>query len=984
MKRRTALTKLLLFLFGIFVVSSTYAQQRTLTGTVTDANNGDPLPGATVIIKGTSSGTATDMDGKFEIMAASGDVLVFSFIGYNSSEVPITDQTSVFVELSPATESIDEVVVIGYGTVKKDDATGSVTAISADDFNKGNITSAQDLLVGKTAGVVITSSGGAPGSGATIRIRGGSSLNASNDPLIVVDGVPIDNHDLSGSNNILSIINPNDIETFTILKDASATAIYGARASNGVIIITTKKGKANAPLKISYNVNSSVASATEFLDVYSGDELREIAYEHLDIYNLDDYDFLGSSNTNWQQELFRTAFSMDHNLSVSGSAKALPYRVSLGYTDQNGIMKNTGMNRFTGAINLNPVLLDGDLKISVNAKGMNTHNNFGDQGALGSAVNMDPTQSIYDGNAATNNYFQWSTYGANLGTPNPVEQLMEIDNQSDVMRFIGNVQVDYKLPFLEGLEAHLNLATDNSSSAGHNYRDKTSPTTLTGEYWGYISDYSSKMTNQLMDAYVSYAKDLEGIDSHFDVTLGHSYQHVYREGGSYTYGYTDADHPFNDDTTSYKTQYFLLSFFGRVNYSLMDKYFLTFTAREDGSSRFSEGTPWGLFPSAAFAWKIKNESFLQDVSAISDLKLRLGWGVTGQQDISNDYPSQARYTLASEDAYYMIGGEYIPTLRPETYDPYIKWEETTTQNIGLDFGFARNRITGSIDLYKRITNDLLNEVTIPTMSNFSNTLYTNIGSLENKGVELSLNVIPVSTKDMSLELGFNFTYNKNTITSLLFTDDPTYIGVLYGDGMTGNKQVTRVGYPAMSFFVNKQVYDADGNPIEGLYVDLSGDGGVVNGDDNDKYVYHNPVPDYVLGFSVRFTYKDFDLSASSRANIGNYVYNQIAAGSSYDQMNQIGYWKNFPKYLSATNFVTRQFTSDYFVENASFFKVDYLSAGYNLNSLSEAFDLRVSLNVQNVLTVTKYSGLDPEVNGGIDNNFYPRPRTFTLGLGITF
>jgi len=985
MKRRTALTKLLLFLFGIFVVASTYAQQRTLTGTVTDATNGDPLPGATVIIKGTSTGTATDLDGKFQINAASGDVLLVSFIGYTALEVPIIDQTDVDVQLNPSTMQMDELVVIGYGTVKKDDATGAVTAISSDDFNKGNITSAQELLVGKTAGVVITTSGGAPGSGATVRIRGGSSLSASNDPLYVIDGVPIDNHDLSGNNNVLGMINPNDIENITVLKDASAAAIYGARASNGVIIITTKKGKEGAPLKINYSVNSSIATPTAFLDVYSGDEIREIAYEHLDIFSLTDYAKLGTSNTNWQKELFRTAFSMDHNLNLTGSVKSLPYRVSLGYTDQNGIMKNTDMNRFTGALSLNPVLLNGDLKISVNAKGVNTHNNFGDQGALGSAINMDPTQTIYEDNDTYGGYFQWAARGASLGTPNPVEQLMEIDNQADVQRFIGNVQVDYNLPFLKDLVAHINVATDRSSSVGHNYRDVTSPTNLTGEYWGYISDYNSKMSNDLFESYLSYSKDLDGIQSHFDITGGYSYQHVYREGGSYTYGYTDADHPFNDDTTSYKTQYFLISFFGRMNYSLMDKYFLTFTLRDDGSSRFAMGNPWGLFPSAAFAWKLKNENFFKDLYVLTDLKLRLGWGITGQQDIfDDDYPSMATYTVSAEDAYYMIDGEYLPILRPETYDPYIKWEETTTQNIGLDFGFAKNRITGSIDLYKRVTNDLINTVTIPTGSNFSNTLTTNVGNLENKGVELSLNLIPVSTKDMSLEFAVNLTYNQNTITKLLFTDDPEYIGILYGDAFTGYKQVTTVGYPAKSFFVNQQVYYENGDPVEGLYVDLSGDGGTVAGDNEDKYIYHSPTPDYLIGFSFRYAYKDFDISASSRASIGNYVYNMLAAGASYDQMNQIGYWKNFPTYLSATNFVTRQFTSDYFVENASFFKVDYISAGYNLKEIANSFDLRVSLNVQNVLTLTKYSGLDPEVDGGIDNNFYPRPRTFTLGLGITF
>jgi TonB-dependent starch-binding outer membrane protein SusC len=977
--------KVLLLMGLLLLTTVVFAQQKTITGKVTDARSGDPMPGVTIIIPGTTTGTITNFDGEYSLAINTGQSLTFSFIGYETQQIVVGAQNVYNVRLSLSMEALDEVVIIGYGQVKKGDATGSVTAISSKDFNKGAITSAQDLLVGKSAGVVITTSGGAPGSGSTIRIRGGSSLNASNDPLLIIDGVPIDNSNVSGSSNLLSFVNPNDIETFTVLKDASATAIYGSRASNGVIIITTKKGQVGSPLRINYDANTSVSSAIKFMDVYSGDEIRQIALDHKTLFGVENFRILGLENTNWQQELFRTALTHDHNLSLSGAVETLPYRLSVGYTNQEGIMKNTDMERFTGSFSLDPVFMDGSLRANINVKAMLSNHNFGNTGALGSAINMDPTQPIMDGNPKSAGYFQWTNYGANLGTPNPVEQLMAADNKSEVQRVIGNVQLNYRLPFLPDLRANLNLASDRSKSEGHNNRPTTSPSTLTAPLWGRLSDYSGKNTNDLLDFYLSYNKNIEPVKSRIDATAGYSWQYFQREGESYTRGIVDATHPYQKtDSTSFITENYLVSFFGRLNYTYADKYLLTLTMRADGSSRFLGDNQWGMFPSAAFAWKIKEESFLKDVNAVSEMKLRLGWGVTGQQDIGNDYPAQARYLLSSTGSYYPIGGEFIPTLRPNAYDPDIKWEETTTQNIGLDFGFLDDRITGSLDVYKRVTEDLLNTVTIPTGSNFSNILLTNVGSLENRGAEFSLNLVPVSTPDMSLNIGFNFTYNENEITKLLFTDNPDYLGILYGDAFTGQKQVTRVGYPAYSYFVNKQVYGSNGRPIEGLYVDLSGEGGVVNGDNADKYIYHNPVADYLMGLSLRFNYKNFDFSASSRTSIGNYVYNQVAAGSSYDQMYQIGYWKNFPRYLDDTHFVKRQFTSDFFVSNASFFKLDNMSAGYNFSNFYDKLSARVSFTVQNVLTLTKYEGIDPEVPGGIDNNFYPRPRTFMLGINLSY
>ncbi|NVO21213.1 MAG: TonB-dependent receptor [Bacteroidetes bacterium] len=975
-----------LFLFLVWAFSThAYAQEVKISGKVTDATDGSSIPGVTVLIKGTSKGTTTDIDGKYDINANAGTILVFSYIGYSQQEVAVGTQKSINISLKPTATGLNEVVIIGYGQVKKGDATGSVNTIGTKDFNRGAITSPQELLVGKSAGVVVTTSGGAPGAGAQIRIRGGSSLNASNDPLIIIDGIPLDNSDVSGSSNFLSIINPNDIETFTVLKDASATAIYGSRASNGVIIITTKKGQSGSTMKLNYDGNTSWSSAVKYLDVYSGDQMRKIALDHKDLFDPANFTSLGTENTNWQKEIYRTAVSQNHNVSISGAVKSLPYRVALGYTDDNGILKNTDYKRITGSINLNPSFLHNDLKVDINAKAMSTDWNFGDAGAVGSAINMDPTQPVMDGNTSTAGYFQWPTYGANLGTPNPVEQLMAADNTSKVTRMIGNIQLNYKLPFIPNLHATLNLATDKTDSKGHNNRPTTSPSTLTSPYWGKLSDYNAHNKNDLLDFYLNYTKDLSQIKSKIDLTGGYSWQHFQHKGDHWTRGNYDENHLYQTpDSSSYISENYLVSFFGRLNYTLMDKYLLTFTLRDDGSSRFSKGNQWGLFPSAAFAWKINDESFLKNVKAVSNLKLRLGWGVTGQQDIQgNDYPAQALYSQSYMGSYYMIDGEYLPTLRPGAYDPNIKWEETTTQNVGLDFGFLNDRINGSFDLYKRTTKDLLNLVTIPSGSNFSNKLITNVGSLENKGAEFTLNLVPISKNDMNLTIGFNVTYNQNKITKLTMTDDPTYM-VPEGDAFTGFKQVIKVGYPAHSFFVNKQVYDANGNPIEGLYVDLSGEGGTVNGDNADKYIYHNPTPDYLLGFSFRFNYKNFDLAASSRGSIGNYVYNQVAAGSSYDQMSQIGYWKNFPTFLDDTKFVKRQFTSDYFVENASFFKLDYLSCGYKFDNLVGKLSGRISFTVQNVLTITKYTGIDPEVSGGVDNNFYPRPRTYMVGLSLSY
>jgi TonB-linked SusC/RagA family outer membrane protein len=976
---------------------SAFAQSGQVTGTVTDAGDGTTLPGASVVVKGTVTGTVTDINGKFSITVSPNATLVFSFVGYESQEVLVQPSTVVNIALVMQSTALSEFVVIGYGVQKKGDATGSVSVIGTKDFNQGAITTPQQLLAGKSAGVVITSSSGAPGSGSTIRIRGGSSMSASNDPLIVVDGVPLDNVAISGMANPLSVVNPNDIETFTVLKDASATAIYGSRASNGVIMITTKKGKAGSKLKISYNGYLSAGIAPKFVDVYSGDQFRKLAHDKYGTNNIDSAGLarLGTENTDWQKEIYRTAISQDHNLSATGSYKTMPYRFSYGYTNEQGILTNTDMKRNSLTLNLNPTFFRDDLKVNINAKGSFSKNNFGNDGAVGSAVRFDPSQPVMNGNTRYAGYYTWTMDGTpngeynQMATSNPVAQIDLTDNQSKVNRYIANGQFDYRLPFLPDLHANLNLAIDQYSSTGHNNADTTAMWTRRAGF-GQLIDYNQDGYTKTLDFTLNYKKDLESIKSKIEVMGGYSWQHFYRKGDNYQRSIVDENHPLIvADSSSYATENFLVSFFGRINYSLMDRYLVTFTLRDDGSSRFSEDNRWGLFPSVALAWKIKNESFLKDVDVLSDLKLRLGWGQTGQQNINNgDYPYMGTYRISQPSAYYQFGGTWYPTLRPNAYDPNIKWETTTTKNIGLDFSFLEDRVSGSFDLYNRVTDDLINFIPIPNGSNFSNYLTTNVGSLENKGYEIALNFKPISNKELVWDIGFNLSYNQNEITKLTRTDDPNYMGVATGGigGGTGNNiQIQSVGYPTNSFFVLQQVYGSNGMPLEGLYVDLSGQGGNVAGNLANFYHYKKPAADYLMGINTRLNYRKWDFALSGRISIGNYVYNNVASQTFYGNLYNNSFWQNLTSQISNTEFNNAQYFSDLYIENASFFKMDYMSAGYSFDKLiTEKLSGRVSFTVQNAFTITKYEGLDPEVDGGIDNNFYPRARIFLLGLNVDF
>jgi len=998
-KNLNVLILMLSLLLGNFAM----AQQTVLTGKVTDSSSGESLPGVSIVVKGTTNGTITNIDGIFTLGVKKGDVIQFSFVGYKTQEIVANGQKNLSVALAVDNAELQEVVVIGYGQVKKADATGSVSTVSSKDFNKGGIASPQDLIVGKSAGTVITSAGGAPGSGATIRIRGGSSMSASNDPLIIIDGFPVSNSGISGLANPLSTINPNDIETFTVLKDASATAIYGSRASNGVILITTKKGVIGKPVQIEYNATMSVNTIPAYMDVMSGDQLRTLAYELASKsavgLSMSSLSRLGTQNTNWQKEIYQTAFAHDHNVNVSGGLKNMPYRVSIGYTNQDGILKTTNMERTTLALGLNPSLLDNQLKININLKGSYTKQNFGDQGAVGSAVAYDPTQPVRNGNTKFGGYTTWinlsdvlpdGTMDPNgspnpIGVANPVAMLNQTDNRSTVQRSLGNVQFDYKIPFLPDLRANLNLGYDYFTTKGHNNASNDAAFTYRNGI-GRLNDYDQTGKTQLLDFYLNYVKEIPSIKSKVDVTGGYSWQHFYKDGSSFVRNGDGTQVSVDRKTSKFINENYLVSFFGRLNYSLLDRYLVTFTLRDDGSSRFSPATRWGLFPAAAFAWKIKDESFLKDVPAVSDLKLRLGWGITGQQDIGNDFPYLPVYRGSTPTAQYQFGNNtFYNTLRPNPYDANIKWEETTTYNIGFDFGFLKNRITGTIDAYKRDTKDLLNFIPIAAGSNFSNFLTTNVGNLENKGVEFSLTGQIISKKDMSWSVGFNAAYNENKITKLTKTDDPNYTGVdvgLIGGGVGNFIQNQRVGFPSSSFFVFQQVYGSNGMPIEGLYVDRTGNGGTVTSNNLNKYHYKKPAPDVTIGINSRFGYKQFDFSFSGRANIGNYVYNNVASGALYSTVyNQSGFFNNIPTQVNNAKFTNTQYFSDFYIENASFFKMDNMSVGYNFEKKLKA---RLSFTVQNVFTITKYHGLDPEVDGGIDNNFYPRPRVFVLGVNLSF
>ncbi len=975
-----------------FFSLASYSQDKVISGTVTDSKDGSGMSGVNITAKGTTTGTQSGPGGVFQISVGSSvTTLVFSFINYGTQEVDITGKSSVNVSMTLAANSLSEVVVIGYGTRMKKDLTGAVTAINAKDFNKGAIITPEQLIQGKVAGVSITPNDGTPGSGSVIRIRGGASLNASNDPLIVIDGMPLSNS-VAGVATAMATINPNDIASFTVLKDASATAIYGSRASNGVIIITTKKGSRGKP-KISFTTQFSAGVLTDKFSVLSADEFRTL----VNTYGSDAQKaLLGPANTDWQEEIYQTAISTDNNISVSGSLKQLPYRVSLGYLNQDGILKTSNLQRISPSLNLNPVLFDNHLKIDLNVRTTFTKSRFANYDAIWGANQFDPTQPVYSGKDRYGGYWERLdpsnpvTGLASLSPKNPLGLLEQYKNIGNARRLIANAGIDYKLHFFPDIRAVANVGYDYSKSYGDvvvddsaaaYYRSYTSADQSV--HGGHRFEYKSNTENFYVNSYLNYTKNLDA-NNRIDVMGGVEYQNYLTTNYDFpTYAYDTAvknypQYPFD------KPQNRLLSFLGRINYSFKDLLYITASYRRDGSSKFAPENRWGNFPSGAIAVNLREIEGIQNWQALSILKIRLSYGVTGQQDGIGNYDYISYYGLSNEKAQYQFGNVFLQMYRPGGYYANRKWEETATTNLGIDYGFFNNRLSGSIELYYKKTSDLLNQITQPAFTNFSNTIVANVGNMENKGVEFSINAQPTRTADVVWDVMFNVTYNKNKITKLDINEDPNYINQVAGIGGLGGVLANAVGYERGSFYVFKQIYDkASGKPIENLYEDINRDG-ILNS--SDLYLFKSGIPKWLYGFSTNVSYKKWNAAMSLHANYGNYLFNNVATNGAISKFLFSSYLANQSRDVLNTNFqgIGDFYQSNYYVQNASFIRLDNINVGYNVGKVKNDINLRLSAGVQNVLVITKYDGLDPEQFGGIDNNAYPRPRTFYIGLGLDF
>lgn len=1014
---------------GLLLTVSSFAQTSAVKGHVKDAS-GEPIMGATITVNGKAVGI-TDMDGNFSVDAAPGAKITFTYLGMTPQTVKASSNMNITLE--DDSKALNEVVVIGYGVAKKSDLTGSVTAIKPDSKNKGVVVNAQDMLTGKVAGVNITSNDGTPGGGAKIRVRGGSSLNASNDPLIVIDGLAMDNDGVKGLSNLLSVVNPQDIESFSVLKDASATAIYGSRGSNGVIIITTKKGRKGQKPTVSYSGSITISEKKNTIDVLNADEFRATVEK---LYGKDSeaYSALGTANTNWQDLIYRTAISHDHNITVSGAAKSLPYRVSVGYTDQQGIVKTSDFKRATASLNLNPSFFQDHLTLNLNAKGMYARTLYTDGAVVSAAVRMDPTQDPYnftseyhknqlrdkDGNSLLDQtlknyggYFQWSkkaeygdntwpfTYDSTTQMPNPLSLLDQGSQIAHSRSFIGSADIDYKVHGFEDLRLHATLGADISKGR----QSQSFATSCTNAlYYGSYGGEEILKRNLSLSAYAQYYKDFNKIH-HFDIMAGYEWQHFWRSKNNDYVGYypetnndaslagTERPHtPYSEKSESY-----LVSFFGRANYTLLDRYFLTATVRDDGSSRFKEH--WAWFPSFAFAWKANEEAFLKNANWLSDLKLRLGYGKTGQQAGSiGDYEWIPSYSISTgTNGFYPVTGTG-ELYRPNNYRPDLKWETTSTYNVGLDWGIMDQRLSGSVDWYYRKTTDLLNYAPLSSMAGYKNQAWQNIGSLKNTGVEAAITWRAIQTKDWFWTMTYNFTYNKNEITDLNGVSENgapvVNTNIKVGDGSGAYLQANQVGYAMNSYYVYQQVYDKNGKPIENCVVDRNGDGKI---NESDKYLYKSPAAPVTMGFSSRLEYKNWDFGFSLRASIGNYVYNNVE--QSMSNMNTGEWFSNSLKYFSnrmkstvERNWQTYEITSklsDYYVKNASFLKCDNITLGYSFNNLFKSsgwhgLSGRAYATASNVFTITNYDGLDPEVGDGNDNNLYPRPFSVVVGLSLNF
>ncbi len=993
-KKSVRLSMLLAFGFLSLGASHAYAaetiaivqQQNACKGVVKDAN-GEPVVGATVRIKNSNKGTICDNDGAFTLTGVkAGETITISCIGFTTQDVKWTGG-ELAVTLEETANDLGEAVVIGYGSVRKSDATGSIQAIKPDELNKGNRVSAQDALVGKVAGVNIVTNGGAPGDGATIRIRSGASLSASNDPLIVIDGVPVDNSTIEGAKNIIGSINPNDIETFSVLKDASATAIYGSRASNGVIVITTKKGADR--IKVDYSANFAISQIAKTLDVLSAEEFKAFVPTVTGVPSNPDF---GNANTDWVKEVTQTAFSTDQNVAVSGKIKKIdtPFRVSVGYNDQNGIIRNSNYQRTTFGGNIAPSFFDNHLTATLNLKVSNENNRQVSGSVFSSALNYDPTRSPMTGSstAATDpglGYFIWENGGAPMAIQpnNPVSTLELENNRNKVLRSIGSANLVYKVHGFEDLKANVNLGYDILRSKYSSVTPDLAGTMYTdfkkdGTGQNYNSTHKKK--NYLLDAYLNYDHTWNKVHQ-FGIMGGYGWQHFWN-----SYDYTNQTTAGEDFSTPFssESEYYLVSFYGRANYSYADRYLITATMRTDASSRFSSNNRWGLFPSVALAWRVSQEEFFKEQNVLSDLKIRASYGVTGQQDILNDYPYMGTFTYGQPESSYRLGNTWYRTYRPNAYDPDIKWESTATWNGGIDFGFIGNRIYGSIDYYKRYTDNLLNTIDVISGTNFSSIVTTNIGKMENKGLEISLNAVPVKTRDWNWTVGLNFTWSDSKITKLNVIESETnYVttGAISGTGKY--VQVFMVDERPYTFYLAEQAYDNNGKPLEGQFIQKDGSVGTT---EYRRATGKSALPKYYLGFNTQLSYKNWDLAINGHGSFGQYVYNYVRADQ-YKQgvYSDQGYYANILRSTMESGFELQQLYTDYWLEKGDFFKFDNITLGYTFDHLwNNTSSLRLTAGVSNVATITKYTGVDPEIENGIDRNKYPRPRTYNIGVNLTF
>jgi iron complex outermembrane receptor protein len=981
---------------AVLLLSAAAMAQSVVTGKITDSKDGSPVAGVTVTVKGTQRSTQTGADGTYKLTVADGSSLVFTSVGFGRQEVAVNGAT-MNVSLVTSSQQLSDLVVVAYGTRKKSDLTSAITSISSKDFQKGAIASSEQLLQGKVAGLQITTGGGAAGGGSTIRIRGGSSISASNDPLIVIDGVPVDNNNLPGSANLLNTINPNDIESMSVLKDASATSLYGSRASNGVILITTKKGL-KGKIKFNFNTQLSAGSVAKKVSVLTADQIRTIINTDAMTSGNNTYkNLLGSANTDWQDQIFQTAIGNDNNLSASGAIGNIPFRISGGYLNQDGILKTDHFNRYSSALNLSPKFLDDHLSVNLNVKYSSTSNRFADQGAVGSAAAFDPTQPVYDAthNGKWGGYYEWlqpgTTLPIDLSTRNPLALLELRRNTSTANRIIGNVQLDYKLHFFPDLHLQANLGLDKANGSGNDNRDSIMATDY--KTAGRYAYYRQGKENKLAEVSLFYTKDIKSIKSKIDVLALHGYQDFLTNVSNYaSYGQNGVVIANSVPTfATDKPEYRLESYLGRMNYAYDNKYFLTASVRRDASSKFSPATRVGYFPAVSAAWKLK-EDFFKNTSLLSELKLRGSWGVTGQQDISGTggsfnplYPYLPVYSVSNSSAQYQFGNAFVSYLRPGAYDPNIKWETTTTSNLGLDFGFLNNRISGSVEVYQKKTKDLLGAVPQAAGRNFDISIVTNIGNLESKGVEFVLNTTPVKTKNVTWDFGFNVAYNEDKITNLGPSKAIPQSGI---SGGTGNQiGIFDVGYAPFTFNVYQQIYDSKTSKlVEGLYADRNRDGAV---DAKDLYYYKKPAPDVLLGVSTQLIYNKWVLGLAAHGAFGNYLYNNFNSNSAELRSikNPINFIGNAGTNYLSTSFVNNQYLSDYYIENASYLRLDNINIGFNAGKVfGNKVSLRVNASVQNVFVITKYSGLDPENSDphGVDNNIYPRPRIFSLGCNLDF